>query len=181
MRTGREAGPPDRDGTSGLRSMLVVSSLSGLGVLVAYFVLPFTSAFTASTILVLAGGLVLVAALLVWQIRAIRFSPAPRAQAFGTLVFTLPVFVVVFATTYYLMSRAGPEHWSEPLSRLDAFYFTVTVIATVGFGDITAVSQTARAVVTVQMIGNLLLVGLIARVIMRAVQEGLDRRDSVSE
>lgn len=181
MRTGRGPGPPGRNGTPGLRRMLVRSTLSGLGVVLAYFVLPFTSAFTGSTVLVLVGGLVLVAALLGWQIRAIRVSPVPRAQAFGTLALTLPVFVVVFAATYYLMSRAVPEHWSEPLSRLDAFYFAVTVIATVGFGDITAVSQAARAVVTVQMIGNLLLVGLIARVIMRAVQEGLERRDSESE
>ncbi|GEO94269.1 metal transporter [Kocuria turfanensis] len=181
MRTGRAPGPPDKGRTRGPRSMLVRSSLSGLGVLLAYFCLPFTSAFTASTVLVLTGGLVVVAGLLVRQIRAIKVSPAPRAQAFGTLALTVPVFVVVFSLTYHLMSRAAPEHWSEPLSRLDAFYFTVTVIATVGFGDITAVSQAARAVVTVQMIGNLLLVGLIARVIMGAVQEGLARRGSAAD
>jgi voltage-gated potassium channel len=159
----------------------VPSSLAGLGVLVACFVLPFTSALTASTILVLAGGLVLGAVLLVRQIRAIRVCPMPRAQAFGTLALTLSVCVVVFATTYYQMSRAVPEHWSEPLSRLDAFYFAVTVIATVGFGDITAVPQAARAAVTMQMIGNLLLVGLIARVLMSAVQEGLERRGSARD
>lgn len=174
--------PPERGGgTPSPRSMLVRSSLSGAGVLAAYFVLPFTSALTASTVLVLSGGLVPVAVLLVRQIRAIRVSPAPRAQTLGTLALTVPVFVVVLATTYYLMFRTVPDHWSEPLSKLDAFYFTVTAIATAGFGDITAVSQAARAVVTVQMVGNLLLVDLVARVIVHAVQEGPERRRSAPE
>ena len=63
------------------------------------------------------------------------------------------------------------------MTRLDSMYFTVTVFATVGFGDITAVSQGARAVTTVQMMGGLVLVGLIARVIVGAVQVGRSRRD----
>jgi voltage-gated potassium channel len=181
MRSGQSPGTRGSGRSQGSRRMVVRSSLSGAGVLVAYFVLPFTSVLTASTIAVLAGGLAVVAVLLSWQIHAIRVSPAPRAQALGTLVLTVPVFLVVFATTYFLMSRTSPEHWSEPLSRLDALYFTVTVVATVGFGDITAVSQTARAVVTVQMIGNLIIVGLIARVVMRAVEEGVARRGSAAE
>jgi hypothetical protein len=74
------------------------------------------------------------------------------------------------------MGRSDPQQFSEPLTRLDAAYFTVTVFATVGFGDITAVSETARAVVTVQMLGGLVLVGLIARVVVGAVQEARTRR-----
>lgn len=181
MRIRQAPGPPEQGGTASARGTLVRSALSGVGVVTAYFVLPFTSALTAETIVVLVGGLALVAGLLVWQIHAIMVSPTPRAQALGTLVATVPVFFTVFATTYFLMSRAVPDHWSEPLSRLDALYFTVTVAATVGFGDITAVSQAARAVVTVQMVGNLLLVGLVARVIMGAVQKGLERRRHLSE
>ena len=55
-------------------------------------------------------------------------------------------------------------------------YFTVTVFATVGFGDITAVTETARGVVIVQMLLGLVLVGVIARVIFGAVQEGRRRQ-----
>jgi hypothetical protein len=36
------------------------------------------------------------------------------------------------------------------LTRTDALYFTVTVFSTVGFGDITAKTETARLVVTGQ-------------------------------
>jgi hypothetical protein len=49
-------------------------------------------------------------------------------------------------------------------------YFTVTVFTTVGFGDITATSQLARALVTVQMLLDLIVIGLVIRVFFGAVQ-----------
>ena len=73
------------------------------------------------------------------------------------------------------MGRAQPAQFSEPLTRLDAAYFTVTIFATVGFGDIVAVSEAARAVATVQMVGDLVIVGVVAR---RAVQCCPDRAES---
>ena len=58
------------------------------------------------------------------------------------------------------------------LTRTDSLYFTVTVFATVGFGDIIATSQTARLLVTVQMILDLVVLGLGIRVFLGAVQRG---------
>lgn len=156
-----------------LRSVLV-----SMVIVVGYFVLPFTSPLTSNTILVLVGGVGLVAALLVWEIRSIRVSPYPRVRAVGTLLLAMSLFLVVFAATYHLMARADPEAFSEPISRLDAVYFTVTTFATVGFGDIHAVSGPARAVVTAQIVADLILIGLITRLVLRAVQEGLARRGS---
>jgi hypothetical protein len=49
------------------------------------------------------------------------------------------------------------EGFAGPLTRTDALYFTVTVFPTVGFGDITARSETARIVVTGQMIADLVI------------------------
>jgi hypothetical protein len=94
----------------------------------------------------------------------------------GALAVSVPLFLIVFATTYYLMAQSDPAGWSEPLSRLDALYFTLTVFATVGFGDIVATSAGARVAVTTQMACGLLLVGLIARVVVGAMQEGVRRR-----
>ena len=51
-------------------------------------------------------------------------------------------------------------------------YFTVTVFSTVGFGDITAVSQPARLLVTSQMILDLVVLGLGIRVLVGAVEVG---------
>ena len=56
------------------------------------------------------------------------------------------------------------------LTRTDTLYFTVTVFATVGFGDISPASQAARLVVTAQMILNLIVLGLGVRLIVGAAQ-----------
>ena len=157
--------------------MLVGSALVATAIVSAYFVLPLSSDLAADTSVELALGLMVLAVLLAWQVREILRSPYPAAQAVSALVVSVPLFLTLFAMTYYLMGDAEPSTFSEPMTRLDSLYFTVTVFATVGFGDITAVSQGARAVTTVQMMGGLVLVGLIARVIFGAVQESRSRRD----
>jgi voltage-gated potassium channel len=169
---------PDSRGESShmWRGPLVRSVVVAVTVVVAYFTLPFTAAVGAGSTAVLAGGLLVVAALLVLQIRAIQMSRHPRAKGVETVAMISPLFFVVFATTYHVMAHLDPAAWSEPLTRLDALYFTITVFATVGFGDIHALSQTARGIVTVQMVANLALIGLVTKVIVHAVQVGLARR-----
>jgi voltage-gated potassium channel len=69
------------------------------------------------------------------------------------------------------MSQTDAANFSVPgLTRTDALYFTVTVFATVGFGDITAASQSARALVTAQMILDLIVLGAVIRVFIGAVR-----------
>jgi voltage-gated potassium channel len=46
----------------------------------------------------------------------------------------------------------------------------------VGFGDITAKSETARVVLTIQMLADLALLGAGLRVLLGAVQRGRERR-----
>jgi voltage-gated potassium channel len=161
------------------RRLAMVSLLRSLAVSVvivaSYFLLPFR--LNGDLPLVLFAGLAVVALLLAWQIRDIARSPYPRIRALGSLATSVPLFLAVFATTYFLMGQAEPANFSEPLSRLDSAYFTVTVFATVGFGDIVGVSEAARTVVTVQMIGDLVIVGLVARTLFGAVQANLSRRE----
>ena len=52
----------------------------------------------------------------------------------------------------------------------------MTVFATVGFGDITPVTQLARVLVTIQMLVGLLTVGVIAKVVFGAVQVAESRQ-----
>jgi voltage-gated potassium channel len=92
------------------------------------------------------------------------------------LATAIPLFLLLFATAYYLMSRAQGGAFSEPLTRTDALYFTITVFATVGFGDITAKTQTARVVTIVQMSADLLVLGLLIRVVLSAVETGHRKR-----
>ncbi|MFH9864365.1 potassium channel family protein [Streptomyces sp. NPDC017202] len=76
-----------------------------------------------------------------------------------------------------ILERATPGSFTEPLTRTDALYFALTVTSTVGFGDITARTETARVMTMIQIIGGILLVGLAARVVVRAVEAGRHRQD----
>jgi MFS superfamily sulfate permease-like transporter len=156
---------------------LVRPALSIAGLLVLYYLMPLWDRHRASTALTLLVGLVLVAVLLTWQIRRIRTAKYPRLRALEALSLSGPLFLLVFATVYFVTANATPASFSEGLSRTDALYFAVTVFATVGFGDITPVAQGARVLVMIQMIGDLILIGIVARVIVGAVQAGLRRKE----
>lgn len=158
-----------------LRSLLR-SLLVSVVIVAGYFLLPMDHLGGTPSV-ALSLGLAVVALLLVWQIRDIADSPYPRIRALGALATSLPLFLVIFATAYFLLGRSQSANFSQPLSRLDSAYFTVTVFSTVGFGDIVPVSEVARIVTMVQMFGDLLIVGLVARVLFGAVQHNLSQRE----
>ena len=161
--------------TRGATGLLLRSLLLSTAIVVGYFVLPMDRVGGDSLAWLLAG-LAVVAVLLVWQIREITRSPYPRLRAAGALATSVPLFFAVFASTYFVMESTQPGSFNESLTKLDSAYFTVTVFATVGFGDIVPVSEVARGVATVQMLGDLVIVGLVARVLFDAIQRGLSRR-----
>jgi voltage-gated potassium channel len=97
------------------------------------------------------------------QIRTITRSEHPNIRAAEALAFTIPVYLLLFAAIYFLMARALSTNFTESLTRTDALYFSVTVFTTTGFGDISAKSEAARLVVTLQMLLDLLLLGLVVR------------------
>lgn len=173
--SGQQGGPDGAARRYAVRS-LVRSTVVSVLLVVLYFALPVTTHVATPAGLLLAGGLVGVTALLGWHLRSIVTSPYPRARAVAALTTTVTVFILLFSTVYVVMSRSDSESFSEPVSRLDAVYFTITVFATVGFGDITAVTPAARAVTTVQMLGDVVLVGIVARLVVGAVRRGLERR-----
>ncbi|MFJ6836107.1 potassium channel family protein [Streptomyces sp. NPDC091209] len=155
-----------------MRSLLTSAIL-----VTAYYRLPLDSAFTPGTVLLLIGGIVAVALLLAWQIREITRASRPELRAMEALATTAPLYLLLFATVYYLVEHTAASSFSESLSRTDSLYFTMTVFSTVGFGDITPLSETARLLVTGQMTVNLLLIGVAARLLVSAVQQGRRQRN----
>jgi voltage-gated potassium channel len=156
---------------------LVRSAVACMAIVVFYYALPLRPQHPAAYFW-LGGGLVFVCALLFWQVRCVMSSPYPRLRAVETIATTLPLFLLVFAVSHYLLAQNHPGSYSEALTRTDALYFVMTVFATVGFGDISPVSEAARVLTTVQMLGDLILVGIIARVLLGAVQVGRRRQRS---
>jgi len=158
-----------------LRSLLR-ATLTTTVLVVLYYQLPLTGALDASTVALLLVGLGLFAGVIAWQVRAILRSRYPGLRALEALAAAIPLFLLVFAAAYVKLADATPQAFSEPLTRTDALYFTITVFSTVGFGDITPVATTARLTTMVQMLGDLLVVGLVLRVMLDAVREGRERR-----
>ncbi len=152
------------------RTMLTV-----VGLLVLYYVLPLDRGFQRRTLVVLMAGLVTVGVVVAWQVRAILRARHPALRAIEAIALSLPLFLLLFAATYVLLAGTDPAAFTEPLSRTDGLYFVVTVFATVGFGDISPVTEVARALTTLQMIGDLVLIGLVLRVFLTAVDRGRRR------
>jgi voltage-gated potassium channel len=145
--------------------------LTVAGLVVAYYLLPMDRPLSGWTLVGLVGGLCLVVVVIVWQIRVILESPYPTLQGMEALAISVPLFLLVYANVYYLLALNVPGSFTAALTtRTDALYFAATVFSTVGFGDITALSQAARVLVTAQMVDNLLLLGVALRVVVTAVQ-----------
>ena len=87
----------------------------------------------------------------------------------------VPFYLLLFASTYFVMERASAANFTQPLTRTDALYFSVSVFSTVGFGDIAPKSEAARVLLIVQMLGDLAFLGAGARVLLGAVRRGQER------
>lgn len=154
-----------------LRSLLITTVL-----LVLYYLLPLDRPWNADTGVRLLAGLLVFAGVMVWQVRAIADARYPELRAVQALGLILPLYLVLFASTYFMMERTSAASFTQPLTRTDALYFTVTVFATVGFGDITPKSEAARVVLIVQMLADLAILGAGIRVLLGAVQHARQQR-----
>ena len=159
---------------------VVGTLLRALGSTVAlvalYYLLPLDRTSIGVAIAMLAVGLLGLVVLVAFQVRAIIRATYPALRAVGALATSIPLFLLLFAGTYFVMGGISEGNFNQPLTRTDALYFTVTVFATVGFGDIVATTQGARVVVMGQMVAGIVIIGLGARIIVDAVKRGQQRQ-----
>jgi voltage-gated potassium channel len=148
---------------------------STAALVIIYYLLPLDRSSTAVAVTLLTIGLVGLIALVAYQVRSIIRSSFPLLRGVEALATSIPLFLLLFAATYVVLGTISAGNFSQPMSRTDAIYFTVTVFATVGFGDITANTDLARLVVTGQMLADLVVLGLGVRVLLSAVQRGRQR------
>ncbi|MFF3678387.1 potassium channel family protein [Streptomyces sp. NPDC002120] len=155
---------------------LLRSAASVVLITALYYLAPLDGEIVLRTLVSLVLGLGLFGWLVVRQVNAVARAPFPRLRAMEALATAVPLFLVIFSVTYFLVAKEVPGTFSESLNRTDSLYFTVTVFATVGFGDIVPVTETGRVLTTLQMVADLLLVGVIAKVLFGAVEIGIRRR-----
>ncbi len=171
---------PATSSLRGRRRLVVVATVrTGLTialVVAIYFLLPLDHSSSAGVVAELALGVLVLAGIIAWQVRRIVGSDHPTSRAVEALALSVPLYVLLFATTYFLMARANHATFGGPVSRTDALYFSTTVFTTVGFGDITAKTEAARLAVTLQMWLDLVFLGLVVRIVVNTVKFNQQRR-----
>jgi hypothetical protein len=78
------------------------------------------------------------------------------------LVLALEAVLMTFSSAYYIVAVTLEGQFEGLATRLDALYFSLTTLSTVGFGDVHAGGQLARGLVTAHIAFNLVFVGAFA-------------------
>jgi len=175
--TGRTSVAPHDQGEARLSSGRIAWTMlrvtGSVAVLVTvYYLLPLDHSSTPAAVTILVTGLAAFVAQVAVQVRLIIRSRFPGLRAAEALGISVPLFLLLFAGTYVVLAAISASNFGGHLSHTDGLYFAVTVFSTVGFGDITAKTETARLVVTGQMIADLIILGLAIKVILGAVRHG---------
>ncbi|MBD0421098.1 two pore domain potassium channel family protein [Streptomyces sp. TRM S81-3] len=144
---------------------------------VAYFLLPLDHLGPGRPVLswVLFGlALAVVAALLLREIRNVLVErPDTRPGVLIPLLIVLSLHV--FACAYYTLAKE-PGEFEGLRTRVDALYFTVVTLATVGYGDITPRGQTARVLTVLQILYSFVFLTAAATALTQWVRRLLERR-----
>jgi heme A synthase len=143
---------------------------------VGYYLVPVPGQMRESSWAILFGcGVVALATLIAVAIwRLLRAGENVRIRA---LVLLLVLTVLFFSWCDDSVARL-PGQFDDLHTKTDALYFTVSTIATVGFGDVHAAGQLARAAVTVQIVFNLVFLGAAVAMVSGFVRERAQRRRS---
>ena len=145
-------------------------------VLAIYYAVPIgelpSRAGAVLTVVVLLVGLGLLARLVVAQLR--RQLSAQERDDEGVRIQTLLVLVyatiLLFSLSYTALAKATDDQFVGIETKTDGLYFTMTTLATVGFGDVHAAGQLARGLVTLQIAFNLVFVGALASMVTNTVR-----------
>ena len=156
------------------RSVIVV-----LGCLAIYIVCPVPGKDAPPLLswLLFAGGVFAIGYAVAALVRRRRTSPDDNGVRLEALVALVYALVIFFALTYLSLSTREDE-FVDLENRVDALYFTVSTIATVGFGDVHAVGSAARIAVTVQMAMDILVLGIAARLAGPAIARRWAEKDA---
>ena len=150
----------------------------------AYYLAPVGEVLTESARLLRLGGvlaLLLMLGALTWWIsrRVAREARLPEdAVRLNELVLVAVTGVAVFALADLVVATVVPGEFVDLNTKTDALYFALTTLTTIGFGDIHAQGQVARALLIVQMLFNVIVLATATRIALRAV--GSRRRDDAA-
>jgi voltage-gated potassium channel len=155
--------------------------VSLLGILVVFYAVPIGGlaweTATVVAVLVTLLGVVLLGWAIAGQVR--RQLLGGTEVRVDILLTLLGLVAVVFAFGYLLLEDASPGQFVGLQTRTDALYFTLSTLATVGFGDVHAQGQVARAMVSTQIVFDVVFVAaLVATLTGRLRYRAAERAES---
>jgi voltage-gated potassium channel len=128
-------------------------------VVVFYFVVPVSADLQRNTMIRILVAILVLVLMAAGVVRQLQRHLDDTSRKVDGLVVSITVVVVVFALCFYTLEERDPTQFDGLKTRLDSLYFTVATAATVGYGDVHAVGQVARAMVLVQMAFNVVFIG----------------------
>lgn len=138
---------------------------TAIALLVIYYAVPVTWDSTPAAIvlslLLTTAGLILLARIMVLELKTARAGGKQRSDR--VVVMMLMLVVVAFSMIFYLMELLAPGQLAGLRTRTDALYFTLSTMATVGYGDVHATGQAARAVVCALIVFSAVVVASLVR------------------
>lgn len=155
---------PIRDQTASRRIGRLVVAV--VGVVFVYYALPVGDLPSRWAAVFTVGGLLLgLASLVHVAVRQVRVMAAaglgdPRVRL-DVLVLVVIVVVPLFALTSYAVQQVDDTQFADLETKTDALYFTLATLTTVGYGDVHAAGQWARALVSVQIVVNVVFVAAV--------------------
>lgn len=134
-----------------------------------YYVIPVEPGVSGTRLVARSAATVGVGLLVTWLIlREVRGQVAdPEQASLVGLVTALVGGVVFFALADYIVALSAPGQFIDLATKTDGLYFAMATLTTVGFGDVHAAGQVARAVVVVQLVFNVVVITTGASVLTR--------------
>jgi len=162
------------------RRLIIAGIVRVLGViattLVVYFLVPVEGEGARATAVFACLGIATILAVFARQISRVSRARRPVLAAVEALVLVFVLFLCLFALLYVSMSVNDPEAFTQSVDKVAGIYFTTTVLTTVGFGDISPISNIARIMVTVQMVLGMVLIGTAFKALGFSAKRAVDSR-----
>jgi|SRR5262245_59826607 len=145
-------------------------------ILVIYFAAPVRLNTDESTAWRIATTLLALAVLAAWVVWVLRRQVDDESRRIDGLITVILIVVVAFSMAFYVLEQRKPGQVVDLHTRLDSLYFTVSTLLTIGYGDVHAQGQEARALVLVQVVFDVVFVATAAGLLSRRVRSRARQR-----
>jgi hypothetical protein len=151
----------------------------GLAAVAAYFLIPSPKDLPGWMLLGLCAlGLLLLTAMMSRLVLMHFFGPVGSEVRIELLLTAILISVLLFSFAYHSVALRQPGQFIDLRTRLDALYFSLSVLTTAGSGDIQPAGQLARALVAGQMIFDMAMVTTALSVVSGRLRARKKRRDT---